>query len=466
MEKDSSNLGARKFAVLLAVKNSDHAVALESLDVMLTHDPAGFESSLLETLKLFEKEGRVQFTYNVLEDLNKIHPQQPELLFVQAVYASVIPDSVLAQDKITQVLQLQPDWTRAIIFQAQLSGRAGDMVKARTYLEKAVKQSPEDVQLRKLLIEVMINTGAFDDAIRVCQKVLDEKPDDAESLFSLALIYMQRNQYEKSEYYLEKLVTKPNWEDQASYYLGKVEQERHHPDKALSWFDKVGQGNYSFDADLAAVSLLLNQKRLDEVEQRVRHMESKYPEQKLRILMIKAELYNQQGKYQQAFDELTLALKDVPDNRDVLYARALVAERINKLDVLEADLHQILQKNPDDVGALNAMGYTLTDKTTRYDEAEKYLDQALKLQPDEAVIVDSYGWLQFKRGKLDLALEYLKKAYAKEPENEIAAHVAEVLWVMGNTREAKDIFENAYKKSPDDEYLQQFKQRFLSDEQK
>ncbi|WP_347987456.1 tetratricopeptide repeat protein [Methylomonas sp. AM2-LC] len=466
LKKDTNNLGARKFAVLLAVKNSDHAATLESLDVMLSHDPAGFESSLLEMLKLFEKEGRIQFTYNVLEDLNKMHPQQAELLFVQAVYASVIPNNVLAQDKISQVLQMQPDWTRAIIFQAQLSGRAGDMVKARSYLEKAVKQSPDDVQLRKLLIEVLMNAGAFDDAIRVCQKVLDEKPDDAESLFSMAMIYMQRNQYEKSEYYLEKLVNKPDWEDQASFYLGKVELERHHPDRALGWFDKVGQGNFSFDADLAAVSLLLNQKRLDEVEQRVRHMESKYPEQKLRILMIKAELYNQQGKYQQAFDELTLALKDVPDNRDVLYARALVAERINKLDVLEADLHQILLKNPDDVGALNAMGYTLTDKTTRYDEAEKYLDHALKLQPDEAVIVDSYGWLQFKRGRLELALEYLKKAYAKDPENEIAAHVAEVLWVMGSTREAKDIFENAYKKSPEDEYLQQFKQRFLSDEQK
>lgn len=463
LSKDEKNLGARKFAVLLAIKNSDRKATVENLDAMLLDDPAGFESGLLEMVKLFEKEGRIQFTYDALEELAKQHPSESGLLFVQAVLASMLPNNALAQEKLNQVLKLQPDWNKAIIFQAQLAGRSGDMDKARQYLEKAVKQAPDDVRLRKMLIEVLVNTGAYEDAIRVCQNVLDEKPDDGDSLFSMALIYMQQNQLEKAENYLEKLLVNPEWAGQASFYLGKIEAELKHPDKALAWFDKV-DGNYAFDADMAAVSLLMNQKRLDEVEQRIRRMEGKYPDQKLRILMGKAELYNQQGKYQEAFDTLTLALKDVPDNRDVLYARALIAERLGKLDVLEADLKNILQKKPDDVGALNALGYTLADKTNRYDEAEKYLDQALKLQPDEAVIIDSYGWLLFKRGKPDQALFYLRKAYEKQPENEIAAHVAEVLWSLGNKKEAKELFDAAIKKSPDDEYLLEFKKRFLSGE--
>ena len=466
LAKDGKNLGARKFAVLLAIKNADHKAAVENLDAMLVDDPAGFEAGLLEMIKLFEKEGRTQFAYDALEELSKQHPNQAGVLFVQAVLASMLPDNALAQEKINQVLQLQPDWNKAIIFQAQLAGRGGNLVKAREYLEKAVKQAPEDAQLRKMLLEVLVNTGAYEDAIRVCQNVLEEKPDDGESLFSIALIHLQQNQLEKAEHYLEKLLSNPDWEGQASFYLGKIELERHHPDKALAWFDKVEDGNYAFDADMSAVLLLMNQKRPGDVETRIKRMESKYPEQKLRILMVKAELYNQLGKYQEAFDVLSLALADAPDNRDILYARALVAERFGKLDVLEADLRKILQKKPDDVGALNALGYTLTDKTTRYDEAEKYIEQALKLQPVEAVVIDSYGWLQFKRGKLDLALEYLRKAYAKDPENEIAAHVAEVLWAMGNEKEARDFFESAYKKSPDDEYLLDFKRRFLSNEQR
>lgn len=462
LSKDGKNLGARKFAVLLAIKNSDQKAAVDNLNAMLADDPAGFEAGLLEMTKLFEKEGRTQFTYDALEELAKQHPSQPGVLFVQAVLASMLPNNVLAQEKIGQVLELQPDWNKAIIFQAQLAGRSGDLVKAREYLEKAVKQAPEDALLRKMLLEVLISTGAYEDAVRLCQSVLDEKPDDAETLFSMALIYSQQNHFEKAENYLEKLLANPDWEGQAGFYLGKIALAQRHPDKALAWFDKVVDGNYAFDADMAAVSLLMNQKRVDDAEQRIRRMEGKYPEQQLRILMVKAELYNQMGKYQEAFDALTSALKDVPDNRDVLYARALVAERLDKLDVLEADLRKILQKKPDDVGALNALGYTLTDRTQRYDEAEKYLEQALKLQPDEAVIIDSYGWLQFKRGRPEQALSYLRKAYEKQPENEIAAHIAEVLWSLGSKKEAKELFDSAYKKSPDDEYLLEFKRRFLS----
>jgi len=354
------------------------------------------------------------------------------VLFLQAILASMLQNKEVAQQKIDEVLQILPDWNKAIIFQAQLAGRNGDLPKARKFLEKAVKQAPEDAQLRKMLLEVLVNAGAIDDAIRVCQNVLDEKPDDGETLFSMALIYIEQNQFEKAESYLEKAYKTPELEGRAAFYLGKIELERKHPDRALAWFDKVVDGQYAFDADLASLSILMNQKRIDEVEKRIKQMESRYPEQKLKILLLKAEFFNRFGKSSEAFDVLTMVLNEAPDNRDILYAQALVAERLGRLDVLEADLQKILQKNPDDVDALNALGYTLTDKTTRYDDAERYLNQALKLQPDMAVIIDSYGWLLYKKGKPEQALDYLRKAYAKEPENEIAAHLVEVLLAVGD----------------------------------
>jgi len=461
LAKDGKNLAARKFAVLLAIKNSDRKAAVENLNAMLVDDPAGFETGLLEMTKLLEKEGRTQFTYDVLEDLVLQHPAQANVFFVQAVLASVLQNNELAQQKINRALLIEPDWNKAIIFQAQLAGRSGDLAKARASLEKAVKQAPEDRQLRKMLIEVLVNSRDYDDAIKLCQNALEDKPDDAEMLFTLALIHMQQGQVDKAENTLEKLLNNPEWEGQASFYLGKIALEQQHPDKALAWFDRVGDGNYAFDADITAVSILMSQKRFEDVEVRVKRMDIKYPEQHLRILMVKAELYNQLGKYQEAFDVLTQALKDMPDNRDVLYARALVAERLDKLDVLESDLLKILDKKPDDVGALNALGYTLTDRTQRYDEAAKYLERAIRLQPDEAVVIDSYGWLQFKLGKPERALEYLRRAYEKQAENEIAAHIIEVLWVIGEKKEAKELFDSVYKKSPDDEYLLEFKKRFL-----
>lgn len=461
LEKDGKNLGARKFALLLAIKNANRSAAVENIKAMLQEDPAGFEAGLLELIKLFEKEGRAQFTYDALEEVSTQQPTQVSVLFLQAVLATMLPDNALAQEKISKALELQPDWNKAVIFQAQLAGRTGDLVKARRYLEKAVKQAPEDLQLRKMLIEVLVNTEAYDDAIRVCQNVLDEKPDDAESLFSIALIYAQQNQLDKAENYLEKLLSNPEWDDQASFYLGKLEMQKRRPEKALAWFDKVVDPRMAFDADMAGLSIVMNLKRQDEVEQRVLRMENKYPDQHLRILTTKAEFLNQQGDYQQAFDVLSAVLKEGPDNRDVLYARALIAEKMNRLDLLEADLLSILRKNPDDIGALNAMGYTLTDRAERYDEAEKYLKRALELQPNEAVIIDSYGWLLFKKGQAEQALIYLQQAYDKQPENEIAAHLIEVLWSVGSKKEAKELFDSAYKKSPDDEYLLKVKKRVL-----
>ena len=158
---------------------------------------------------------------------------------------------------------------------------------------------------------------------------------------------------------------------------------------------------------------------------------------------------------------MTDALRSHPDNRELLYTRALVAERINRLDVLEADLLKILAKNPDDAGALNALGYTLVDRTDRYREAEAYLKKAMRLQPDEAVIIDSYGWLQYKLGNTAGALEYLQQAYDKQPENEIAAHLAELLWVTGERKKARRLIGSALKKSPNDRYLLEFNKRFL-----
>ncbi|MGR8931404.1 MAG: tetratricopeptide repeat protein [Gammaproteobacteria bacterium] len=465
LSKSPENLAARKFAALLAIKNADRESAIVNLDAVYQEDPAGFEGGMLEMVKALEKEGRTQFIYDVLEGLAEKHPDEAGLLFLQAVLASMQHDNGLAQQKINRVLELQPDWNRAIIFQAQLAGRSGDMAKAREYLEKAVKQAPGDRQLRKMLLEVLVDAAAYDDAIKLCQSVLDEHPDDGETLFAMALIYLQQNQADKAENYLEKMVNDPDWEGRASFYLGKIELDRERFDKALKWFERAEANGFGFEADVASISLLFNQKRLDEAELRIKKLESKYPDQQLRILMLKAELYNQLGKRQEAFDVLTQVLSKVPDNRDALYARALVAERLNRLDVLESDLRKILDKNPEDVGALNALGYTLADRTQRYEEAEKLLSKAISLQPDEAVIIDSYGWLQFKRGKNELALEYLQKAYAKQQENEIAAHIAEVLWVMGKEKEAKSFFESILKKFPDDEYLLKFKSRFLSDTQ-
>lgn len=465
LKGEPDNVTARRIAMLAAMRNADKEEAIKHLEAALELDPAGFEVTLMELSKMMDKDGKNQFIYAVLDELSALYPSQADIYYVQALLASRMNDVALAREKNGQALRLQPDWSKALILQAQLAGQAGDMVAARKYLESALEQTPGDERLRKMLAQLLVESKAYDDAVDLYQRYLKESPDDGENRFSIALIYLQKGDLDEGEDYLRDLLHDPVWEQQASFYLGRIALNRGDNDDALVWFDKVTQGPLVFDARMAAVSLLMKKKRFVEAEKRIVDLERNYPQKELRVLLVRAELFNETGLEQDAFDILSEALKNHPDHRDLLYTRALIAERLDKLDVLESDLQKILEKNPDDAGALNALGYTLIDRTERYDEAETYLKRALALQPDEAVIIDSYGWLLFKRGKVDEALGYLQQAFDKQPENEIAAHLAEALWVKGEQGKARDLIEEALEKSPDDRYLLEFKKRFLQSEE-
>jgi tetratricopeptide (TPR) repeat protein len=147
------------------------------------------------------------------------------------------------------------------------------------------------------------------------------------------------------------------------------------------------------------------------------------------------------------------SLKEMPNNNDLLYARALTAEKLNLIDEMERDLRIVIERDPKNAHALNALGYTLADRTTRYQEARGYLDQALALKPDDPFILDSMGWLQYRLGNTTEAIRYLKRALEQRSDAEIAAHLGEVLWVAGNRNEAESVWNRALRDTPDNEAL-------------
>ncbi|MGB7816274.1 MAG: tetratricopeptide repeat protein, partial [Methylotenera sp.] len=320
---------------------------------------------------------------------------------------------------------------------------------------------PDNNKINKMYAQVLIKAEDYEGAVEVYQKIIATDPKDFESQFALGLVYLQLDQDEQAEESFNKLLEQPEWRYQASFYLGKIEEKRDRPKKALDWFDKVTDGPFALDASISAISLLAKDKQFDEANSRLSLLQAKFPKQKLRLVLVQAELYSQQKQYEKAFNLLTASLVDFPDRKELLYTRALMAERIDKPDIVEVDLKKILAMEPNNVEALNALGYTLLNKPDRYADAEKYLQKALSLDPNAAVIIDSYGWLQFKLGNTEKALDYLQQAYEKQQENEIAAHLAEVLWALGRKEEAKKLFNKAIKDAPDDEYLLDFQRRIL-----
>jgi tetratricopeptide (TPR) repeat protein len=431
---------------------------------MIVFDSAGFESALLELTGVIEKEGRVDIIGDVLDDLSKQHKDKAEIYFIQSLLALQKKDKNLAETKIQQALRLKPDWEKALILQAQIAVFSGDLDKAKLLLSDASDKYPENSKINRMFAQILIKTGGYKEAIEVYQKIILIDPKDVESQFAEGLVYLQLDQDQQAQDIFKKMLDQPDWRYQACFYLGKIEEKQGHLKKALSWFDEVIDGPFAFDASVSAISLLQKERRLEEANSRLSLLQIKFPKQKLRLVLVQADLYNQQKKYEEALAILTNGLIDFPDQKELLYTRALIAERINKFDMAEIDLKKILEIDPNNVEALNALGYTLLNNPSRYAEAEKFLGKALALEPNEAVIIDSYGWLQFKLGNFEVALKYLQQAYEKQPENEIAAHLAEVLWVLDRKDEAKKIFNKAIKGSLDDEYLQDFQRRVLKGE--
>lgn len=463
LAEDPDNLTARKIAALSALRNADKENALEHLSFLLKEEGDAFENTfentLLEIVKVLDSEGKNAIAYEVLDELSARHPEEAVIYYVQALLAMQMQKPDEASKKIRKALVLQPGWNKALLFRAQLAAQSGELETAKTILRNALSKEPKNPQFAKLLAQVLIKSGDFKGAADVFQRLIKRQPEDAEAKYQLALVYLQLRNTEKARPLLEGLTADPNWSDPASLYLGRIEAQRGNEHDALIWFDKVVNEPLALEAAMNAVSLLVSEGRVDEALSRLNTMQTRFPKQEMRLVLLEAEIYTKQERYEKAFEVLTLALEKQPKQKELLYTRALVSENLNRLDVLEADLKLILDQDPNDVNALNALGYTLVDRTDRYSEAEKYLQKAIRLQPNEAVIMDSYGWLQFRLGNLTQALDYLMRAYERQKEGEIAAHAVEVLWTLGRQEEARRFYDKALKEVSSKQELRDLRQR-------
>ena len=180
----------------------------------------------------------------------------------------------------------------------------------------------------------------------------------------------------------------------------------------------------------------------------------------IRLYLAEGQLLREAKLYNAGMALYNRALTEHPGNGDLLYSRALMAEKLDRIDLLEADLRAILADDPDNATALNALGYTLADRNERIEEAFDYIQRALKARPDDPTVIDSMGWVQFRMGNFNEAEQYLRRAFELLQDAEIAGHLSEIMWMKGNKSEARNIIREALEREPEHEYLQELQQRF------
>ena len=176
-------------------------------------------------------------------------------------------------------------------------------------------------------------------------------------------------------------------------------------------------------------------------------------QQRVQIIIAEAQMLREATQNREAFDVLEKGLERLPNHPDLLYDYAMAAEKIDRMDLLESNLKKVIQLKPDHAHAYNALGYSLADRNERLVEARDLIERALKISPDDAMIVDSMGWVMYRLGDLARAAELLARAYALLPDAEIAAHLGEVLWKMGRNAEADRVWREALVRAPDNETL-------------
>ena len=461
LEEEPDSLDARYLVAVIALKSGDQQEAYNNIEYILLNGTSDFDAQAISMLKNLSSQQSMALAYKVFADLSAAYPDNARLYFVLAVMDTQAHKLRPAQKNVTKALDIEPQWKKALLLQAQLYITQVKLAEATEVLQQ-IDQLEESVQIKEQIAQLLLQQGRFAEAEVVLLELIDKYPDNNELQFKLALVYLQTGEDESARNILQALVTDQEYKDRAAFYLGSMDGKAKRNNDALVWFDSIAAGPYKYEAGFSSILILMDEQRYPEVYSRITELKAAFPDKSIDLALMEAEVYTQQHLYQQGFDVLTTALVNEPNNKRVLYARALTAEKLGMLQVLEDDLKYILQQDPDDANTLNALGYTLVDKTTRYEEAQGYLDKAIAIKPHEPIIMDSYGWLLFKLGRLEEAEEYLQRAYKLAPQAEIAGHLVEVLWALQQHRQAKSLLREALAKDPDDALLLELEARFLS----
>lgn len=365
------------------------------------------------------------------------------------------PDRALAEAK--AAMALEPANPEPAMAAARYASQAEDPAQARAILADFLERNPDATDARFMLARLLMADGDADAAREQFEHALASRPEDPTILFSLGQLAYQTGQPDVAEDYLKRYVALPSTvrrsNDPAYMFLGQLAEEQGKYQEAADWYARVHAGEQRVPALVRRAIALGKLGRVDEARALLKEAPAGRSEDQVRLTLAESQVLRDAGRHEEAFDLLGTALAERPDNPDLLYDQAMVSERLDRVDVLERNLRRIIAVQPDHAHAYNALGYTLADRNVRLEEAHSLIAKALELSPEDAHIEDSMGWVLFRLGRLEQAEQYLRRAYERAPEAEIAAHLGEVLWAQGRHDEARKLWQEARGREPDNETL-------------
>lgn len=459
---EPASLKARQTLTTLLVLLNRTDELLPQLNALLLQDKEeNLGDNLLRINRMLLRHSDHQAVQRLVEKIAAPYPRVPEAHFVLATAAANAGDTTRARSAIDTALRLRPDWELAALLRAQLQVRQGPQ-EAINNLDAFVQQHPTAKDAHLTLARLLIAEKRYDESRRHFNLLLQDSPDNPEILYPAAMLALQQNDLRNGRLYLEKLLqsTFPD-KSTAHFFLGQVAEEDKDNDNALAHYHQVTTGDQFIPARARAAQLLARQGRFTEARRFLTDVPGRTAQEQVQLALAESQLLRERKYYSDAYAVLDKALSQQPDNPELLYDAALMAERIGRLDVLELRLQHLLQLKPDHAHGLNALGYSWAERNVRLPEAYALVSRALTLAPDDPFIMDSLGWVLYRQGKLDESFKALDQAYARQADPEIAAHLSEVLWSLDRKDDARRLLRDAAHRHPDNDVLSTAIRKYL-----
>ena len=427
---------------------------------LLAQEGETLGDGLMRLNRLFARYPDKKAVLTMVEQLTQPYIGLPEAHFARAQAALNAAEwrrGIAGADK---ALDLRPDWDLAVMLKAQLQRTESPEAAIET-LRTYLAGHPQAREVRLQYARNLVGARKFSQARTEFQRLLGDFPGNVDVIYAVAVLSVQLSDWEAAEENFKKLLGKDFAEiDTVRLYLGQIAEERKQFDAALRWYAEVAPGEQYLAAQLRIAQLLARQGNLDAGRRHLQEVRAAGNADRIQLLLAESQLLRDGGRTQEAYELLAGGLATQPEQSELLYESALLAEKLGRHEAMEASLRKLIRLKPEHAHAYNALGYSFAERNQRLEEAEQLVLKALQLSPDDPFIIDSMGWVLYRKGDNQGALAHLQRAFSIRPDPEIAAHLGEVLWALGRRDEAKRIWQEAAKAHPGNEVLAEVIKRF------
>ncbi len=430
-------------------------------------EPGQYAALMLQVQRLLARARDKNAAYTTLESIVQPYLNSAEAHLALAQAAQQKGDNERAIKEARLVLEKRDDTQLAILTIAQVSKPE----TAAQEMEKFLQRHPQAREVRLAYGSVLLELKRYLQATVEFQRLLKDKPDDYQVMYTLGILAMEAGQYQPAEQYLRNYLAEiekrsgeaPNDPSNALLNLARLAQLRKDYAAAHDWLGQVesfdGRNPAWLNAQLRRANLYAEQGNLAQAREFLHQLKAANENEHVQLVQTEAALLKEAGQNDAARKVLLEALQQIKEQPDLMYDLAMLAEARNDLDEMETYLRRLIIIAPQSQHAYNALGYSLADRNIKLDEALQLIQKANELAPDDPYILDSLGWVKFRLGRHDEAEQVLRRAFELRPDAEIAAHLGEVLWASGQREQARKLWRDALGKNPDSSSLKNTLQR-------